>query len=464
MSFLRSIIADARPHKPIPESNTRQQLTPQLQTAGLNQGVAEVKPKSPDSPNPTNHISTSTPMLESASGEVVADVSVVQEGNPINLDNPDAGSDQLDNEQTAVQNSPEITVTPTDIKQSLEPSNMLTETQDVQYRAFDEEPTESEQTNTNGRSVTDTEEQVRLSDVLETKPVKMTENLIVHDEYTQAIVTDDRQLQDQIDPALQTQSASYRHDSDTRLHQTEVTLMASKPLPEVTKNTLQEKVIVSPGIEVDGKTEGLNEPQVSNKLEQVRRRTPIFDNSKSWKHTEDVLLNDGITNQVSSGIKKKEKMENVSKQDDASRIIKKAEPESVYHEIQLSPKQTVISQKATEQEHNSNSQLTVKQATVSSSKPKPVVAKPENSERHSNNREAFPTVPAKVFQADLIPKAFEHRQSRPSYAPPGKRHETPAVQIGQIDVIIEMPAKPASKPTAALSSTDMASRNYLRRL
>ena len=445
MSFLRSIIADARPRKPIPESNTHQQVTPQLQTAGLNQGVAEVKPKSPDSPNSTNHISTSTPVLESAAGEVVADVSAVQEGNPINLDNPDAGSDQLDNEQTAVQNSPEITVTPTDIKQSLEPSNMLTETQDVQYRAFDEEPTESEQTNTNGRTVTDTEEQVRLSDVLETKPVKMTENLMVHDEYTQAIVTDDRQLQEQIDPALQTQSASYRHDSDTRLHQTDVSLMASKPLSEVTKNTLQEKVIVSPGIEVDGKTEGLNEPQVSNKLEQVRRN-PIFDNSKSWKHIEDVLLNDGTTNQVSSGIKKK------------------AEPESVYHEIQLSPKQTVISQKATEQEHNSNSQLTVKQATVSSSKHKPVVAKPENSERHSNNREAFPTVSAKVSQTDLIPKAFEHRQSRPSYAPPGKRHETPSVQIGQIDVIIEMPAKPASKPTAALSSTDLASRNYLRRL
>jgi hypothetical protein len=371
MSFLRSTIADARSRKYSPESNSRQHATPRLQTGGLNQGVSEAKVKSQDSQNPTNHISTSLPMQESSSGEIVADVSVVQESNPINLDNHDIGSDPLDNEKKTqgsmtmhpiVQNSQEITITPTDIDQSPEPSNTLTVSQDVQYRSFDVEPTEDEQTNTDGRSAPDTGEQLRSSDVLETKPVKIAENLI-----------------------------DYNKDTE---------------------------VIVSPEIEVDGKFEGTNEPQVTHKLKQVRSRDPIFDNSKSLNQAEDVFLKDGTANQVPYGIKKQENIENMSN----------------------------------------------KKSTISSGKSNPIVTKPDNSERHSNNREVFPVVPAKLFQTDSTLKAFEYRQSKPSYTSAEKRHETPSVQIGQIDVIIEMPAKPASKPTAETSSADLASRHYLRRL
>jgi len=369
MSFLRSIIADARPRKYSSESNTHQKITPRLQTGGLNLGVSESNAKSPYSQDPTKHISASLPTQESASAELVADVSVVQEDIPINLDNHDGESEQLDNAQKiqssmtiqpVVQNSQEIKITPSDIDQNPEPSNTLMESQNIQYRALGIEPTESEHTNIDGSSASDTGEQLRSSDVLETKPVKMAEYFIEHNENTE--------------------------------------------------------VIVSPEIEVDGEVEGVNKKQVTNKIKRVRERNHIFENSKGWNHSEDVLLKDGTANQVS------------------------------------------------EHESNSYSHPIVKKATTTSSKFKPSAVKPDNSERHSNNREALPTVPARVFQTDSTLKAFEHRHSNPSYASTEKRLEIPSVQIGQIDVIIEMPAKPTSKPASVALSTDIASRNYLRRL
>ncbi len=369
MSFLRSIIADARPRKYSPESHTRQQVTPLWQTGGLNQGVSESTVKSPDSQNPTNHINASFPKQKSASDEIVADVSVVKENIPINLDNHERGSDQLDNAQKiqssmniqpAEQNLQEITINPADIDQNPEPSNTLTEAQDAQYQPFDVEPTESEQTNSDGRSASETEEQLKLSDVLETKPVKMAEELIDHNEYTE--------------------------------------------------------VVVSPEIETDGKSEGVSDPEMTHKLKQVKKRNPIFDNSKSRKHVEDVLLKDGTTNQVSK------------------------------------------------HEGNSYSQSIIKKATIISGKLKHAVTKQDSSKSHLNFHETPPTVAANVFQTDSTYKAFEPSQSRTSHASTEKKHEIPSVQIGQIDVIIDMPAKPVSKLAATSSSNDLASRHYLRRL
>ena len=110
-------------------------------------------------------------------------------------------------------------------------------------------------------------------------------------------------------------------------------------------------------------------------------------------------------------------------------------------------------------------------ASISSNPPGSVPSKPSNSVqqisrplRSSANSEFLSSVPARSAQAELIAKNSVSFHAGPLARPPEKKHESPKVQIGQIDVIIEAAAQPAAKPATASSPIDLASRHYLRRL
>jgi hypothetical protein len=97
-----------------------------------------------------------------------------------------------------------------------------------------------------------------------------------------------------------------------------------------------------------------------------------------------------------------------------------------------------------------------------SSKPSSPVQHIARPARPSASPEVLRSVPARPYQADLMPKDGDSFHSRAPLRSPEKKHEAPKVQIGQIDVIIEAAAQPATKPAPA--PIDLASRHYLRRL
>ncbi len=79
----------------------------------------------------------------------------------------------------------------------------------------------------------------------------------------------------------------------------------------------------------------------------------------------------------------------------------------------------------------------------------------------SPSPEAPRAVPAGPRPTELSRNAVESRAPLRSRE---ARHEAPEVRIGQIDVIVEAPARSASKPAPKPSPVDLASRHYLRRL
>jgi hypothetical protein len=110
-------------------------------------------------------------------------------------------------------------------------------------------------------------------------------------------------------------------------------------------------------------------------------------------------------------------------------------------------------------------------ASISSNPPGSVPSKPSNSVqqisgplRSSANSEFLSSVPTRSAQAELIAKNNASFHAGPLARLPEKKHESPKVQIGQIDVIVAAAPQTAAKPTTASSPIDLASRHYLRRL
>ena len=97
--------------------------------------------------------------------------------------------------------------------------------------------------------------------------------------------------------------------------------------------------------------------------------------------------------------------------------------------------------------------------------PMPEVGKtPVKESSSSEQTENLRSVPAIVIQTDAMKNASDKFNSIPSQKHPIKTKEAPTVQIGQIDVIIETVAQPVQRKISSPSSSDLASRHYLRRL
>lgn len=87
-----------------------------------------------------------------------------------------------------------------------------------------------------------------------------------------------------------------------------------------------------------------------------------------------------------------------------------------------------------------------------------------HSQKHPVSEKSPSSISALPLRKDLINRDKSFFHSDVGYRPPLKTRDTPKVQIGQIDIIIETTAKPpaASKPSKPV--IDLSSRYYLRSL
>ncbi len=148
------------------------------------------------------------------------------------------------------------------------------------------------------------------------------------------------------------------------------------------------------------------------------------DNTAGRNEVEKELDNNGKARQVLPPVDKQADMKSMSNQEEIPRFQKPGDTKGVHCDVQL------VSRPA---------------------KPLP-------------GPEALRSVPVTPFQTDSISKAGDTLRSRTPLRTPEKTHETPKVQIGRIDVIIESAVPPVTKQAPASSPIDLASRHYLRRL
>jgi len=96
----------------------------------------------------------------------------------------------------------------------------------------------------------------------------------------------------------------------------------------------------------------------------------------------------------------------------------------------------------------------------SDSPPRPKVSPATPEPRSKTLRSAS----AKPIHPEAMPPGGDTLSSQHPLRSPGKPPASPRVRIGQIDVIIESASPSAAKPSQAPAPSDMASRHYLRRL
>ena len=180
----------------------------------------------------------------------------------------------------------------------------------------------------------------------------------------------------------------------------------------------------------------------------------------------------GKARQVSPGVDKQAAMKSLSNQEETPQLQKLDAAKGVLRDVQLISLQAMMdSHISSDMELASVPQSTGKKESTSAVSPGPAPSKTGIPEQHitrparpSASPETLRSVLATPFQTDSMPKAGDTIRSRPPLRSPEKTDEAPKVQIGQIDVIIEAAAQPATKPAPAPSSDDLASRHYLRRL
>ena len=416
MDFLRSIIADARSSNYFSESGNRRISASSNRPVELNDSVSGSEAKSPDLQNTVNHVASSMPVHEYILGRNGADISVSEEVNPVRQDNSSEVSEEAGNNmeigeirttQPDEEKSQKTILVPAGIGHHLEIS--------------DGKQLIKEALITENHSAPDIKNQITSIDGPEKTSADEKENISDKAEYIKPISVADRQTDNLMDEVSLGESSLYKNENEIKSNQTEDNRETSKPLQGIPK-----------------KTEILN-------------------------LTDDTLRYDKKTYHVSSGIKRPEEKENNSSQGYDTGTFKKSGPVIVKRGFQNNPQKNGMYHNNTEAVNNNKSQMTVQKQTTSAVNTAKEVPNTDSYESHSNNRKTLPVTSPKIFRTESTYKAVEDRQSRPSHSFSENMSEKPSVQIGQIDVIIEMPAKPASKPAPALS-TDLASRYYLRRL
>jgi hypothetical protein len=228
-------------------------------------------------------------------------------------------------------------------------------------------------------------------------------------------------------------------------------------------------------------TTALTSPESSRRIEssvleasgQVSGQASMPDNSAGGNEVEQALADGGKARLVSPSVDKQADMKSLSNQEDIPRLQKPDEAKGVFRDVQLVSGRAMAmdSHISSDMELATVPQSAGKKVSTSASSPGSGSSKPGSSVQHiartakpSASPEALRSVPARPFQADLMPKDGDSFHSRAPLRSPEKKHEAPKVQIGQIDVIVEAAAQPATKPTPAPSPIDLASRHYLRRL
>ncbi len=500
MSFLRSVIADARPRKPMLESSDGPSALTGWKTRGLDGDAFKAEEKSPSAADKTSCLSKSLSIRESASDFNMGDAPTFQADNPVNQGIQDFGSnvepesplsapvdksgpipDEESSTHLGTGNLPDrepdseggkASITERDMPQlpagTIIPDSRMNspkgpdndssiaspETHGAQNRAFGHEETEplsspasikdmpgKELTDNDGNSSLQAVEGTGQLGVGETMPSAAEGNTPAQGEVVGVTAADNRH-----------HSESSIKDPETLTIQADATQTIDLTSPESSRR------IESSVLEASG---------------QVSGQASMPDNSAGGNEVEKALADGGKARQVSPSVDKQADMKSLSNQEDIPRLQKPDEAKGVVRDVQLISRRAMAmdSHISSDMELASVPQSAGKKVSTSASSPGSGPSKPGSPVQHiarparpSVSPEALRSVPARPFHADLMPKDGDSFHSRAPLRSPEKKHEAPKVQIGQIDVIIEAAAQPATKPAPAPSLVDLASRHYLRRL
>ncbi len=500
MSFLRSVIADARPSKPMLEPSNGPSAITGWKTRGLDGDAFGAEEKSPSAPDQTCRLSTSLPIREGANDFNMGDAPAFQVDNPVNQGIPDMGSNvepesllsvpmdksgQIPDEESSTRfdpvnlpdresgfegdkaskadgnmtTQPAGTVIPDSrMKSSMSQSHDLSiafpETHGAQNRASGHEEIEpvsspegfrdtlgKELTEKDGNSALQAEEDAGQLGVHETTSSAVERNTPAQGEVAGATTADDGR-----------HSESSIKDPETLTMQADATQPTALTSPENSRR------ISSSVFEASGLVSG-------------QATTPDY--AAGRNEAEKALADGGKARQVSPSIDRQADMKSLSNKEETSRLQKPDETQGVLRDVKLVSRQAMAmdSHISSDMELASIPQSAGKKVSTSASTPGSESSKPSSPVQHiarparpSASPEALRSVPARPFQTDLMPKDGDSFHSRAPLKTPEKIHDAPKVQIGQIDVIIEAPMQPATKPSSSPSPIDLASRHYLRRL
>ena len=413
MRFLRSVIADARPRKHTLESSDGPATMIGLNARGLEGDASGAEQKSPSTPDQASRLNTSLSIREVSSDFKVSDApALVQSDNPVKQDIQDT-------------------------RFNIEPESPIS------VPADEPGPTPDEEIRTPMDTVNLPD---RESGSEEDKASKAEGSMASQPAGT--VIPDSRMNSPkgrEHDPSIvspQTHGAENRESGhEEREPVSSSAFIRDSPGKELTDN--------------DG-----------NSVHQAQE-------GAGQHEAEKALADGGKAHQVSPGVYKQADMRSPPNQEGISRPQTLDESKGARGDVQPVFRQVVAmaSQGSSATEHASVPQSVDKKVSTSVSSSDPAPTKPGSPEPHiarpartSANPEALRSVPAMPLQTDSMSKAGDTVHSRPPFRSAGITHEAPKVQIGQIDVIIEAAAQPATKPAPSSSPSDLASRYYLRRL
>lgn len=480
MNFLRSIIVDARPSKPMLDSSNSSSVIITGKSGGFGRAVSSREQSISSAADHTNSPRPSPLSHESTNDLKTENTSSLQTQRPDNLDLKNIGSDVVK------ENSLTESVTKSEVKADEE---------NTPSRAFGDEQVEQVSvtaniSNTLKQALTDhnantsqpVETDSRLFDEYESTLPTNQRNTNLGNTFSleadisltkkdnrsdsKSSVEDTEQLTNEVEQIQTASDGSHQMVSSKR----KASLLPSTPVPDVTKNSKSDNLIVTESHEAADKNNLLHasDSQADNGSSPVSVQVSIQSNTTEKKlHNSDKENNLSPNDYIQLDSKKLFNPESFSK-------LKKWDGEkNTHHNVQIISKAVV--DVASQELKDSQPEVIAKEKTaevlatkrnLDSVKTIPVdVAQvmEKRSEKSSANLGPPRTVIAKPL-ADLISKNADKFNSNYKLTFPEKKPESPKIHIGQIDIIIETEPKPASKPEPVSSSTDLSSRYYLRRL
>lgn len=477
MNFLRSIIVDARPSKPMLDSSNSSSAIITGKSGGFGQAVSSREQNIPSVSDHTNSPRSSPSSHESTKDINTEDTSSLQTHRPVNLD---------------VQNIGDDVATESRLTESVAKSEVKADEENAPSRAFGDE--EIEQVSVTA-SISNTLKPVSTDHKANTsQPVEINSELFDESEITLP-TNDENTFSQEANINLTKTIKDNRTDSESSIEENEslrseveqiqtpsdgshqilsskrkTSLLPSSPVSDVTTNSKPDNLIVTESHEVEESSNFIHssDSQTDNGSAPVSVLASIQNNT-----TEKKLYNP-------------DKSHNLSPSDDIQTDSKKLfNPESFYkfkkldgekiihHNVKIVSKPVV--DMASQKLKDSQPEVIAKEKTaevlatnrdLESVKSIPVdvahtMAK--RSEKSSLNLGPPRTVIAKPLP-NLISKNADKYNSGVKLKFPEKKSESPKIHIGQIDIIIESVPQAASKPAPVSSSTDLSSRYYLRRL
>ena len=473
MSFLRAVVADARPRRGAPAPEMRQQLPSSIKTAGLNQDFPQAASPAVELPDQASRPQAS-PKIQDVTAANIAEAPVRQKHESVRVDVGDGASggskDRPEIENTTMsaafdQDSVEISIFPaaedataTSMNQVEEPATDSIGSREVQAQAVVVESTASEpavhSTSADAGAVeTGTEGSENKPDQPATEPDESAANPPKPDAPAVAVVSDRKPAPEQIETAPRADVTPSRTTGESEMRYADALAALAEPVAQAARSGPPQDATGRPEPEPVDAAETFHASPAGTTSKPVSGSKPAADDAGPGNRADEILFKDEASPSVASGTKKQQRAVSDSSRDHAAHSSNKIDRADARLEI-----------KPDEPPEISKSRSSEKKSTISSSSASPAAAKPPAAKPQTKSHEAVNSVAARVQPVESTARAVAQRNSKPLPTNRQNWRQSPDVQIGQIDVIVEMPAKATTKPAAAVSTGDLASRHYLRRL